>query len=63
MQGKESKNSAVLHTVWRKKAMVPRKAIALCSIVRLVKRRFDLGVQGLADNRNLQLFWLQGLRA
>ena len=66
-QGNESKNSAVLCVVWSKKAMVPRMAIALCSIVRLVKRREGLGVQGPADNPNLQLsgcraFVLDGIK-
>ena len=35
--------------------MVPRRAIAHCSIVRLAKRREGLGVQSLADHSNLQL--------
>ena len=54
-QGKEGKNSAVFQIVWRKKAMVLRRAKALCSTVRSVKRREGLGVQSLADNPNLQL--------
>ena len=35
--------------------MVPGRAIAHCSIVRLAKRREGLGVQSLADHSNLQL--------
>ena len=35
--------------------MVPGRAIAPCSIVRLAKRREGLGVQSLADHFNLQL--------
>ena len=33
----------------------PRRATALCSVVRLVKRREGLGVQSLADHSNLLL--------
>ena len=51
---KRSKNSAVLHTMWRLKAM-PKKARAHCSIVRLAERREGLGVQSLAEPPNLLL--------
>ena len=54
-QEKGRKNSAVLHTMWRQKAMVPREVRAHCSIVRLAKRREGLGVQSLADLANLPL--------
>ena len=53
--GRGSKDSAVLHIVWRKKATLPKEAIAFCCIVRLAKRRERLGVQSLAGHYNLQL--------
>ena len=34
---KGSKNSSIIHTKWRQKAMVPGEVRALCSIVRLAK--------------------------
>ena len=54
-QGKRSKNSAILHIMWRSKAMVPREVRAHCSIVRLAKRREGFGEQSLADVANLPL--------
>ena len=54
-KGKESKNSAVLHTLWTKEAMVLRRASVFCCIVRLAKQREGLGVQSLADLSNLHL--------
>ena len=53
--GRGSEDSAVLHIVWRKKAMVPRRAITFRCIVRLVKRREGFGVQSLAVHSNLQI--------
>ena len=40
--------------------MVPRRALAFCSIVRLAKQREGLGVQSLANNSNLQLSGFRG---
>ena len=54
-KGKESKNSAVVHTLWTKEAMVLRRASVFCCIVRLAKQREGLGVQSLADLSNLHL--------
>ena len=53
--GKGNKHSAVHHTLWKLKAMVPKKARVHCSIVRLAKRREGLGVQSLGDLSNLLL--------
>ena len=44
-----SENNAVLHTMWRLKAMVPRKARAHCSVVRLAEGRESLGGQLMAE--------------
>ena len=51
----ERRNSAVLHTMWRQKAMVPKEVRVHCSVVRLAKRCEGLGVQSLADLTNLPL--------
>ena len=41
---KEEEKSAILHNTWKqKKAMVPRKVGAHCSVVRLVSRREGRG--------------------
>ena len=40
--------------------MVPKRALAFCSIIRLAKRRESLGVQSLANNSNLQLSACRG---
>ena len=47
-QEKEVKNSAILHNMWRQKAMVLGEARVHCSIVCLAKRSEGLGVQSLA---------------
>ena len=52
---KEEEKSAVLHTMWRQKAIMPREVRIHCSIVRMAKQREGLGVQRLADLANLQL--------